>query len=245
MNIDNEILLETVSLTKRFNGIVAVDNVSLQLRKGEIVGIIGENGSGKTSFLNLLCRLTNPDSGELYINGKSYTNIKPFQLSKLRIGRSFQRIRNWNNLSIYDNLLINLTNKHTGFIDYLFQYKKIKKNENNIQEKIQLLADSLGIEDHLKNNLFNKSTPVTSLSLGEQKLIELMRIFISEPQVLLLDEPSVGINENIIKNLIIYLKFQISQGLGALIISHDENFLNGFANKILYMSCGKILEQLN
>jgi len=192
-----------------------------------------------------LCRLTNPDSGELYINGKSYTNIKPFQLSKLRIGRSFQRIRNWNNLSIYDNLLINLTNKHTGFIDYLFQYKKIKKNENNIQEKIQLLADSLGIEDHLKNNLFNKSTPVTSLSLGEQKLIELMRIFISEPQVLLLDEPSVGINENIIKNLIIYLKFQISQGLGALIISHDENFLNGFANKILYMSCGKILEQLN
>lgn len=245
MNFNNETLLETIALTKRFNGIVAVDNVSLKLRKGEIIGIMGENGSGKTTLLNLLCRFTNSDSGELFINGSSYTNIKPYKLSKLQIGRSFQRIRNWNNLSICDNLFINSTNKQTGFINSLLKFKNIKYNEVVIKEKIRLMAECLDLEDQMKSKLFNKNILVSDLSLGEQKLIELIRLFISEPQILLLDEPSVAINEHIIKNIINYLNSRIEKGIGALIISHDEYFLKSFAGKILYMSEGKILEHLN
>lgn len=241
MKLNKEILLKSVSLTKHFNGILAVDNVSLELKKSEIIGIMGANGSGKTSFINLLCRFIDPDSGELYIKGKSYENIKPHDLFRFRVSRSFQHIHNWKNLSLYDNLSINAVDHNSNFIKFLFKTKVVKESEKSLREKIVYISKLLAVEDHLTNKLFDNSSIVSNLSLGEQKIIELLRIFISEPQILLLDEPSVALNDKILNNLISYLKLLVQKGMGTIIISHDENFLRACTSNIFIMSEGKLL----
>jgi branched-chain amino acid transport system ATP-binding protein len=183
MNLASNILLESKSISKSFGGINAVNEVSLKLNKGQITGIKGGNGSGKTTLLNLFSLLVEQDSGDLIIKNTSSKNLRSSDLYQLKIARSFQHSRNWKTLSLHDNLVINYPKYRYTLLNYLFNYSIINKNVFAFNEKIKYFLEYFmisSVSDSFTNVL---NTPVSEFSLGEQRLIELIRIFISEPDI--------------------------------------------------------------
>jgi len=233
------VLIEARNLSKRFSGLVALDSVSFHLFCGERLGIIGVNGSGKTTILNILSRLIEPDAGDLIYKGKSYLKYKPYHLIRLGFARSFQYTRNWKNMSISDNL-ITIPESFTKFnySDCLVN-RKYQKNLDN-----KILHSANQIINLLDSTLLNDSNKlVGDLSIGQQRIIELTRILLMNPKVLLLDEPSVGLSSNAINQFSKYLKQYTKEGNGALFVSHDLQFMKENADRILCLSEGKIISQ--
>lgn len=236
---ENEILIEAKGLTKSYSGILALDNVSIHLKKAERLGIIGANGSGKTTLLNGLCQYINVDYGEIKINGIPVKKSFPVNFnSENGLYRSFQHVRNWENMTVYENILIagNHSWRET-FWNSMVRRKKVLKVEKELWKQAAILFEYFG----LKDLVVKENKKVTDLSIGEQKVIELVRIFISNPKVLLLDEPSVGLNGHLNSVLSEHLKELKNRGVGILFVTHDMEFLRNNADHVYFMHQGKII----
>jgi branched-chain amino acid transport system ATP-binding protein len=242
-NITN-VLIETRNVSKRFNGTLALDNVSIRLEKGKRLGIIGGNGSGKTTLLNVLCRLIEPDRGDILLKGKSYKKINAHHLAQLGIARSFQHSRNWKNMSLSDNLLAAGHNPWRERYWYsFFRRKKFINEERQMWEKASKILEYFEMENMNIQPGNPSDKTADNLSIGEQRLLELIRIFFSEPEVLLLDEPSVGLNPRKCQLLTAFLKKLAEKDKGILIIAHDLDFLRKNTDFIYFMNQGRILSQ--
>lgn len=229
-----ETILNIQHISKHFDGIVAVDDVSMTIPTGTITGIFGDNGAGKSSLFNLLSGFEKPDSGNIFYRGIDITQKSVLKRARLGIGRLFQTPRIFSDLTVFDNLLAASKNqKGHHFYNYIV-------NPDAIRNEIKI--DSLKAYKILEQFSLSEKWDMKTyeLSIGEKKLLSLGSLLMNDAQLLLLDEPFAGINETMIshlKNILVLIK---KQGITLLIIEHNKAAITDIADIILEMKQGKI-----
>jgi branched-chain amino acid transport system ATP-binding protein len=226
--------------TKKFGGLVAVDNVSLQVKPREIFSVIGPNGAGKTTFFNLLTGIYKPDAGQVLFFGQEITGFSPDQVARTGIGRTFQNIRLFKAMTVLENVLVghhSLTRQN--YFDVLFHTPRFHLSEKRARERaLELLAYM---------NLDRRADDLASgLSYGEQRRLEIARALALEPRLLFLDEPAAGMNEQETQDLKARVrKLRDELGLTIVLIEHDMAMVMSISDRIAVLEYGsKIAEGL-
>ena len=176
------------NVEKHFGGVRAIDNFSLKLEPGQIHGLIGPNGAGKTTIFNNITGIYAPSAGKIIFDGQDVTGMPPYKVAQLGIGRTFQNIRLFSNLSVMDNVIIasNLDATY-NMPQAIFMTKKYKEREKFLKEKAMALLEDVGLQDKVNEK-------ASSLPYGHQRKLEIARAMALDPKLLLLDEPAAGMN---------------------------------------------------
>jgi len=227
-------MLDVQNLSIEFGGLKAVSDFNLTINEKEIVGLIGPNGAGKTTVFNMLTGVYTPTQGTISYLGEKIQGLKPYNITKKKIARTFQNIRLFSSLTVLDNVKVSFNYRiQYSLFDSIFRTPKFKKIEAEITAKsIQLLkVFSLDTKkDELANNL----------PYGEQRKLEIVRALAAEPSLLLLDEPAAGMNPQEtteLMDLINWIKDKFN--LSILLIEHDMKLVMGICNKIAVLDYGK------
>ena len=214
-------LLAVDSVTRRFGGIVAIDDVSLTVDQGQIVGLIGPNGAGKTTLFNVITRLYKPDSGGLEFAGKSLLRTPPHRIVRRGIARTFQNVELFRTMTVLDNVLVGA---HTRTKPFAGRAADGKARE---------VLDYVGLADAARR-------PVAGLPFGTQKRVELARALVSEPQLLLLDEPAGGLNHEEVSELGVFIRrLRDDFKLTVLLVEHHMGLVMGIADRIHVLDFGR------
>ena len=219
-------------ITKSFGGDVAINNCTFEVPEGKIVGLVGPNGGGKTTIMNIVCGITKPDSGQIFLNNQNITNLSIEQRSNLGIARSFQDSKLFNNLTVRENLLLAINNDDTLFFRNLIGLNKTDAvKEQKVKDMLELI-DFPNITNEL----------VRDLSWGQRKLIDFLKTIIKPYQIALLDEPAAGIIPIFRQEKIgMLISKEKEKGRTILLIDHDLSFTFEYSDIILFMSEGKII----
>jgi branched-chain amino acid transport system ATP-binding protein len=232
-------VLKVNKLTKAFGGIKAVTDVSLNVEKGEIVGLIGPNGAGKTTFFNLLTGIYTPTSGEIIydLNTKvTSKSLKPYKTTHYGISRTFQNIRLFQNMSVIDNVLLGFHHGlKYGVASALFRLPSFHKSEKHIYEEALKLLE--------KFNLLDKKDEISkNLPYGDQRRLEIARALAAKPKLLLLDEPAAGMNPIETKELTELVKWiREAFDLTIILIEHDMSLVMEICEKIFVFDYGILI----
>jgi ABC-type branched-subunit amino acid transport system ATPase component len=227
----NTLVIECLS--KEFDGIKAVDDLSFEVEENSIVALVGPNGSGKTTVFNLISGFLKPQKGRIFFNGQEITFLNPYKIAQLGIGRTFQNIRLFSQISVLENVMLAFKHqKGESFTAALFQTKGMKKEEKENYQKAEELLKFVGLIE-------KKDELAENLSHGQRKLLELARILALEPTLFLLDEPFAGLFPEVkrtMHNLICHFK---EKGKTVLLIEHDINMVMDVADRIIVLDHGK------
>jgi branched-chain amino acid transport system ATP-binding protein len=225
-------LLETDRVWKKFGGVTAVQDIALSIEKGEILGMIGPNGSGKTSFINLLSGIYRPDKGRILFAGEDITELPAHCITKKGIARTFQNLRVFPNISVLDNLLIGRHCRVNTSLTTLYLNPFLaRKREKEAEDRVVELLEWVHLGDRRKELAKN-------LPYGEQRLLEICRALASEPLLLLLDEPCAGMNPVEMDTLAAFLKKLRQKGTTLFIIEHNMRFIMSIAERIVVLDAG-------
>ncbi len=229
-------VLAIEGLAKVFGGLRAVSNFDLKVEKGALDGLIGPNGAGKTTVFNMISGLYVPTEGEILLNGESTIGMEPFEVTNLGVGRTFQNIRLFQNLTVLDNVRI-AYHPHAGYgiQDGLLRNGKFTARERELTEKARDFLAIFGL-DRLQNEI------AKNLPYGEQRRVEIARALASDPKLLLLDEPAAGMNPNEIGRLMEYIHFIRDRfNLTILLIEHQMRLVMNICEKLTVMDFGQII----
>ena len=214
-------MLRLDSISKKFGGVKAVSQVSLELSDGDVLGLIGPNGAGKSTLINLITGLLTPDEGQIYLSNLNITSKKPFERARLGLARTFQNLRIYPNLSVGQNIEVASISSNYSSRNMNFDLDKII-NIFDLDDKIDLASEEL--------------------SYGHLRRLEIVRALALNPLVLLLDEPAAGMNENETKELSNSLKWvQNNIACAIIVIDHDLKFIMGVCDKITVMNMGEVI----
>ncbi|MBI5354059.1 MAG: ABC transporter ATP-binding protein [Chloroflexi bacterium] len=213
---------EISNLKKHFGGIQALNGVSLSFSGHQIIGLIGPNGSGKSTLVNTIGGIHEPDSGTITFNGKRIDHLKPNQVMQHGVGRTFQVTRAFRRMTVMENLLVPAL--------ALYPEKGRKTWEARGREVLDFLT-----MDHLRDDY------ARSLSGGQQKLLELGQLMMTDTQLLLLDEPFAGVHPKLMESIFEYIKVLYGQGKAFLIISHDMNSIFTLSHRLVVLNYGDII----
>lgn len=230
--------LEVDRLTKSFGGIQAVDGISFKVPPGETLGIIGPNGAGKTTVFNLITRFYTPDSGDIRFMGRSVTHLAPHRLARLGIGRTFQNLRLFRELTVAENITSAYLsgNRYSPFAG-IFRTDRHSVVEKKAWQKAYTLMDFLGLAG-------KGDAPAGSLPYGEQRRLELARALAIEPKLLLIDEPGAGMNPREIRDLVETLRDVKKRfNLTIIMIEHQMGLVMNISDHILVMDFGEKIMQ--
>ena len=181
-------LLDVKKLTKHFGGLTAVSDVTLELNEGELVGLIGPNGAGKTTLFNLLTGVYEPSEGTVTLDGNLLNSKTPYKIATLGLGRTFQNIRLFKNLTVLDNVLIAFGNHHKSHVFASFlRLPVFYKNEEKLRTEALELLKIFNLDKE-------ENTLAKNLAYGQQRRLEIVRALATEPKILFLDEPAAGMN---------------------------------------------------
>lgn len=225
-------LLKVTGLSKEFDGLKALDQVSFVAEGGEILGIIGPNGAGKTTLFNLISGIYPPSGGEINFQGRSILRLKPYQVSRLGIGRTFQIVRPFQNLDVETNVLVAF-----GHRVYPSLWKSTRPfQQPEIQKEVRDIINKVGLQPYLKQIAKN-------LPLGFKKRLEIARALALQPRLLLLDEPSAGLRFEESTQLMELIRQVCDQGIGVLLIEHNMQVVMDLCKRIVVLDHGsKIAE---
>ena len=226
-------MLQVQNLRKEFDGIKAVDDISFTIDENSIVALVGSNGSGKTTAFNLISGFMKPDEGKIFLAGKDITFLNPFRIARLGIGRTFQNIRLFPQISILDNVMLGLSYE-TGerFSAALLQTKRMKREEADNVKNAEELLDFVELSE-------KRDSLAENLSHGQRKLLELARILALEPKIFLLDEPIAGLFPEAKRTMLGLIQALKKKGRTILFIEHDLNSVMDAAEKIIVLNYGK------
>ena len=229
------ILFEASKVTKTFGGLVAVSNVDFVIEKGMIAGLIGPNGAGKTTFFNTITGIYPVTSGELIFNGQNITKLKPFQITALGIARTFQNIRLFGNMSAIENVLVGEhVRLHSDLVGQILRTKATVREEADAHKKALDLLEFVGLKRSQAN------VTAKNLPYGLQRRLEIARALATEPQLLLLDEPTAGMNPNETLDLTNFIKrLRQELGLTVLLIEHHMRVVMGLSDRISVLDYGE------
>ncbi|MDX2100708.1 MAG: ABC transporter ATP-binding protein [Leptolyngbyaceae cyanobacterium bins.59] len=232
-------LLEARQLTMQFGGLVAVNRVDFTLEPGMIASLIGPNGAGKTTFFNMLTGLYYPTTGQLSLRGQNITGFAPDRLTGLGISRTFQNIRLFSNMTVLDNVLVGRHSRlKSGLVGAVLRPPKVRAEEHQARERAAYLLDFVGLGASKGREL------AKNLSYGDQRRLEIARALASDPQILLLDEPTAGMNPNETAELTRFIRqLRDELSLTILLIEHDMKVVMGISDRVSVMEYGsKIAE---
>jgi len=227
-------LLEISALSIRFGGIVALDGVSLDIEPGEIVGIIGPNGAGKTTVFNCITRVYQPDRGSIAFNGHNLLRMQPHQIIGTGVARTFQNLELFNSMSVLENLLVG---QHTTMrgnpLECAFRLRRVRDEERQARERANAILEFLQLERY-------RSTIAAGLPFGLKKRVELARALISQPRLLLLDEPANGLNHEevgALGELIRSLRREFR--LTILLVEHHMGLVMSASDRVCVLDFGR------
>ncbi len=232
-------LLEARQLLMRFGGLTAVNRVDFAIEKGMIASLIGPNGAGKTTFFNMLTGIYIPTSGQLLLENRDITGLTPDRLTSLGIARTFQNIRLFSNMSVLENVLVGRHSRlRTGLIGTLLRFPAVYQEEREAEQKALSLLDFVSLGSSKAQEL------AKNLSYGDQRRLEIARALASEPKLLLLDEPTAGMNPNETAELTRFIyRIRDELDLTILLIEHDMKVVMGISDRVSVMEYGsKIAE---
>ena len=238
----SDLLLELNSVTKQFGGLTAVQDVDLFIRPKEIVSVIGPNGAGKTTVFNLITGIYRPTSGDIRLDGKSLVGLNPDQVVTRGIARTFQNIRLFNNMTVLENVLVGQhTQLKAGLLGSLFRPPRVLREEANARKRAVELLSFFGTA-----LLERQEEYVINLSYAERRRVEIARALAANPKVLLLDEPTAGMNEAETLDAVKYVRrLRDELGLTILLIEHKLAVTMGISDRIAVLDYGrKIAEGL-
>ena len=228
-------LFEARKVTKTFGGLTAVNNVDFIIEKGMIAGLIGPNGAGKTTFFNTMTGIYPVTSGELSFDGKDITKLKPFEITALGIARTFQNIRLFANMTAIENVLVGENVRlHSNLIGQILLTKATRVEEANARAKALDLLEFVGLSRS------DADVTAKNLSYGLQRRLEIARALATEPKLLLLDEPTAGMNPNETLDLTNFIKRLRSElGLTILLIEHHMRVVMGLSDRVSVLDYGE------
>ena len=229
----NKVLLQTNKLTKKFGGLTAVNNFDLKVSKGEISSLIGPNGAGKTTVFNVVTGIYKSDGGEVLFKGEDLAGKKPHQIIKKGIARTFQNIRLFSNMTCLENVMAGQhCRSNEGTWASVLRTPRQRKEELEIKENAENRLKQVGLwrwRDELAKNI----------AYGNQRMLEIGRALASNPDLLILDEPSSGLNDKESEDLIVFLKSLLNEKLTILLIEHDMNVVMGISHWVTVMDEGR------
>jgi branched-chain amino acid transport system ATP-binding protein len=230
-------LLEVNNLSKRFGGLLALDNCSFVVEDGSICSIIGPNGAGKTTAFNLISGIIPPTTGSIVFNSTFLSDLKVHQITKLGIGRTFQNIHLFKEVTVLENVKIGQhCRTKAGIFPSLLRLKSQRDEEKNILKISNRYLDFVGLETH-KNEL------AVNLPYGDQKRLEIARALTTEPSLLMLDEPNSGMNTQETLELVELLKKIKAFGVTILVISHHMKFVQDISDHVIVLNYGRIIAE--
>ena len=233
-------LLSARNLSVRFGGVLAVNDVSFDVRKGEVFTLIGPNGAGKTTVFNLISRIYQPTGGEIDYAGPHgqvrLTQQAPHQVASLGIARTFQNIELFEHASVLHNLLVGQhTHRRTGFWSDLLFTPAARTAELATRERVERVIDFLDLQ-HYREAL------VAGLPYGVRKVVEMARALCAEPRLLLLDEPSSGLNVEETDDMVFWIQDIVHElGITVLMVEHDMSLVSRVSDRVLAMNQGQVL----
>lgn len=229
-------LLETKNIGITFGGLRAVDNFTLSIEPGELVGLIGPNGAGKTTIFNMLTGVYLPTEGDILINGKRVNGHKPYQIVKAGLGRTFQNIRLFADLTVIENIKIAFhKDMNYSTFEGVFRLPRFWKEEKEITQKAMELLALFDMEEDAENLAKN-------LPYGKQRKLEICRALATNPKLLLLDEPAAGMNPQETKELMETIHFIRDKfKVAILLIEHDMNLVMGICERLIVIDYGMII----
>jgi branched-chain amino acid transport system ATP-binding protein len=214
-------LLSVRNVTRRFGGIVAIDEVSLDVQAGQIVGLIGPNGAGKTTLFNVITRLYRPDSGELDFEGSSLLRTPPYRIVRRGIARTFQNVELFQTMTVLDNVLVGAYSRTRPF------------QGDAAGGRAEEILEYVGVADVA-------GRPVSGLPFGTLKRVELARALVAEPKLLLLDEPAGGLNHEEVSELGEFIRrLRQDFDLTVLLVEHHMGLVMGIAERIHVLDFGR------
>lgn len=232
-------LLETKQLHKHFGGLKAVGGIDFHIDRGEVVAIIGPNGSGKTTFFNVVSGILPSTAGTIVFQDEDVTRLKAHDITARGMARTFQNIRLFASLTVRDNIVVGrYSQNRTGLWDGLIHSNRLKAEERRNEEKVAELLDFVGLAAH-------RDTVAKNLPYGAQRRLEIVRALASEPKLLLLDEPAAGMNPREVDELLRLITKLKERGLTILLIEHQMRLVMGIAERVVVFDHGvKIAEGL-
>jgi branched-chain amino acid transport system ATP-binding protein len=226
-------ILELTNLTKRFGGLVAVDNVSLQIKRGEVFALIGPNGAGKTTLFNNVTGLFQPSAGRVVFDGRDITGSKPHRVARLGIARTFQNIRLFDYMTCLDNVRVGRhVRMHAKLWDSLFKLPRERREEERVTEEAMELLRFVGIAN-------NAHQYARNLPYGQQRRLEIARALATEPKLLLLDEPAAGFTPQEKVELMQLVKKIVARSITVFLIEHDMKVVMGISERIVVLDHGE------
>jgi branched-chain amino acid transport system ATP-binding protein len=231
----NGSLLSTVSTTKVFGGLLAVSDVSIDVAPKSIVSIIGPNGAGKTTFFNMLTGLYKPSAGRILFNGQDVTGRRPDLITAAGMARTFQNIRLFSTMSALENVMVGShARMHAGLFGSILRTPSVRREESDVMDRAREMLDYVG----LKQDLHEQTA--ANLSYGDQRRVEIARALASDPKLLLLDEPTAGMNPNESQRLTDFMdQLRREKDLTIVLIEHDMKVVMGVSEHIWVLDHGE------
>jgi branched-chain amino acid transport system ATP-binding protein len=229
-----ETLMDMRNITLRFGGVEAIKDISFNIQEGEIRAIIGPNGAGKSSMLNVISGFYNPQEGEVWFRGKKRPPMKPFQVARLGIARTFQNIALFEGMSVLDNVMTGrLNHMNASMLSQAIWKGRAAREETENREAVERVIDFLEIQAIRK-------TPVGRLPYGLKKRVELARALAAEPKLLLLDEPMAGMNVEEKEDMSRFI-LDVNDEFGTTIalIEHDMGVVMDLSDRVIVMDYGR------
>jgi branched-chain amino acid transport system ATP-binding protein len=232
---DGEFILVSAGVSKVFGGLVAVHDVDFAIPRGGIVSIIGPNGAGKTTFFNMLTGLYRPTTGAVEFEGKNITGKRPDIIMSRGMARTFQNIRLFGTMTALENVMVGQHSRmKAGLFGSIIRTPRVRREENDVEEKAAATLEYVGLRSRLLHQMS------ANLSYGDQRRVEIARALASDPKLLLLDEPTAGMNPEESARLTAFMnQLRKERGVTILLIEHDMKVVMGVSERITVLDHGE------
>jgi len=230
-------ILEIKNLRKSFGGIKAVDITSLNFERNKIISLIGANGAGKTTFFDLITGFTKQDSGNITFDEKNISNLESYKISRLGMVRTFQLTKVFDRMTVNENILFSASSlKNDRFINSLIKSSSKSKIEQELNERKNEVLNMVNLY-HMKDSYARE------LSGGQKKLLELARVIIQKPKILLLDEPLAGVNPKLSEEILGLINTFVKEGISILMVEHNISAVMKVSDHIVVLAEGSVIAQ--
>lgn len=233
-SVTNDLLLRATDLTKSFGGVTAVDHVGFTIAPGESVGLVGPNGAGKTTLFNCICGQLTHESGSIEFKGQDIDALPNYKRARMGIGRTYQRIEVFPDLTVYQHLLVaERARRGDGRL-----WKDLLRRSAPTPDELEAVDEVLELVE-LRSE---RDTPVSALGLGMCRLVELARALVGRPDLLMADEPSSGLDVHETRELAQVLRsLQKEKGMAVLLVEHDLGMVGDVVDRAVVMDLGKVI----